>query len=119
MYSGNLPLIIQMDWNFVVMKMSAFLKSAGFLGLKSFDLDSAEASQSGSNCNPETRSSKLVVLWVYALQGPPAILVIDSNDSYTAGYLENNAKYSDWIGNLAQIVISYLPSMIPANQQAD
>ena len=121
MNSGNLPLIItQMDCNSAVMQMTMSLKTAGYQVMKSFDLDSIRSNTSECNCNPNNCACKLVVLLIYAIQGPPFTLIIDSNDAYTEVYLENNSQNSlksGWIGKLTQILTTSLSTLIPINPQ--
>lgn len=123
MNSGNLPLITtQLDCNSTVTHVTTSLRSAGFLVQKSFDLDAARIGQNECNCNPDTCTCRLVILLVYALQGPPATLIIDSDDSNTVVYLEtimDQSIHSGWIGNLGKILTASVISDIPATGQGN
>jgi hypothetical protein len=115
MNTGNLPLIItQMDCKSVVLLVTTALKSAGYMVLKSFDLNSVIPVQGECDCDSNTCTCQLVVLLVYPILGPPATLLIDSHGSRTIINLANNSHdsiYSGWTGILAQILNSSLPSI--------
>lgn len=108
MNAGNQPLInIRLDCNSAVLQMTAALRTAGYEVLQSFDLHSAMTAHAGCNCNSDSCTCQMVVLLVYAQEGPPATLVCDSDGFQTMLYLVNNAQQStqpDWIGKLAQLL---------------
>jgi hypothetical protein len=116
MNAGNQPLIVmQLDCNSAVKQMTAALRSAGYLVVQSFDLHSAMTAHSGCNCNPDSCACQMVVLLVYAQDGPPVTLICDSNEFQTGVYLVKSSQQSPppgWIGKLAQLI----PTIISSNQ---
>lgn len=107
MNAGNQPLtIMRMDCNSAVLQATTTLKSAGYLVQKSFDLHSAIPAQSSCNCKPDSCACQMVILLVYAQEGPPVTLIFDSDGFQTIVNLANNSQQSadpGWIGKLAQL----------------
>ena len=117
MNAGNQPLtIMPVDCNSAVLLATTTLTSAGYLVLKSFDLHSAVPNRGSCNCMPGACTCQMVVLMIYAQEGPPVTLIFDSDGSQTIVNLVNNPQQSvhaGWIGKLAQI----LPASCSADNQ--
>ncbi len=113
MFAGNKDLLTtQQDCSSVVMQVSAALKSAGFDVVQSFDLHSAVLSSSDCICPPNACSCQMVVLLVYAQDGPPATLVFDGDEAQTTVSLVSDTFLAEkWTGRLTQIIPG---TLIPA-----
>jgi hypothetical protein len=120
MNAGNQPLIIlQMNCESAVFQVTTTLKSAGYLVLKSFDLNSAAPAPNTCNCSTDSCTCQMVILLVYAKEGPPATLVFDSNRDQTIVYLVKNlsAALPVWIESLIpllQEIVNPAPAVIPS-----
>ena len=108
MSARNLPLtIMYMDCDSAVRQATTTMRTAGYLVVKSFDLHSAVPTQCGCNCNPCSCSCQMVVLMIYAQEGPPVTLIFDSDGSQTNVNLVNNPQQSahpGWFASLTQLL---------------
>ena len=116
MNAGSQPLIVmQSDCDAAVSQLKTALKSASYLVVQSFDLHSAMPTHFGCNCNPDSCKCQMVVLLVYALEGPPVTLICDGDGLQTVVYLVNNPQKSThpgWIEKFAQLLPTSYP-LIP------
>jgi hypothetical protein len=84
MNPGKQPLIvINQEFATTVAQVTAILKSDGYFVQQSFNLRTAMNSKSGCTCNREPCNCQMVVLLVYAQEGPPATLVFNGDQSQT------------------------------------
>ncbi len=108
MFAGNQDLLTtQQDCSSVVAQVTAALNSAGFYVLQSFDLHSAVKSGSDCMCAPDACTCQMVVLLVYAQDGPPATLVFDGDEVQTTVSLVSDISTTanvHWTDRLAQII---------------
>jgi hypothetical protein len=130
MNAGNQPIIvIPMDCNCAVLQLTTALKSAGYQVVQSFDLHSAMNAHGGhhsgrdgnGNCIPDSCACQMVVLLVYAQEGPPVTMICDSDELKTNVYLVNDAQQSAHphrIGKLAQLLPDAFSSINQATSQA-
>jgi len=98
---------MQQDCDSAVTQVTIALKSGGFSVLKSFDLQSAVKPSGGCGCDQDSSTRQMVVLLVYAPEGPPATLVFDSYRFQTLVYLVSGTAQSvhpAWIGTLSQLL---------------
>lgn len=107
MNAGYPPIIVMpQDCDTTARDVTAALKSSGYSVLRSFDLLSAFKSSGGSSCDPATCSCQMIVLLVYAQEGPPATLIFDGNPSQTWVYFVKDsahAKNLGWVGQLGHL----------------
>jgi hypothetical protein len=105
---GNQPLVsIQQGCDSVVAQVTAALKSAGYFVMQSFDLHSAIRPHSGCACAQAACACQMVILLVYAQDGPPATLIFDSDETRTSVYLVDsptNTAQPVWTGRLTQLL---------------
>jgi hypothetical protein len=110
MYSGSQPIIVmQQDCDSAYRNVTTALKSGGYSILRSFDLHSAMKDAASSACSPDSCACQMVVVLVYAQEGPPATLIFDSNQSNTQVYLASDSSqsaHSGWVGSLIQLLLS-------------
>jgi len=108
MNAGNQPLVsIQQDCDSVVAQVTTALKSAGYFVMQSFDLHSAMKPHSSCACAQDACSCQMVVLLVYAQDGPPATLIFDSDEIRTFVYLVNSPTHTAqpvWTGRLIHLL---------------
>ena len=110
MNAGNQPLtIMHMDCNSAVLQATTTLRSAGYLVLKSFDLHSAIPTPNSCHCDPGFCTCQMVVLMIYAHEGPPVVLTFDSDGSQTLVNLVNNPQQSAHPG-MAEKLACLLPA---------
>jgi hypothetical protein len=87
MNAGKQPiLVLKQDFSCTVTQVTNQLIAAGFSVVRSFDLRLALENYSGCIC-------QMVILLVYAQEGPPATLILDSNNINTLVYLENDPEF--------------------------
>ena len=93
MYAGNEPLFVLPEHtDFVELQITSVLRSSGYLVIKSFDLHSAAQTYKDCECATNSCECQMVVLLVYAPQGPPITLMLDGNECETAVYLVNDSS---------------------------
>lgn len=104
------------DCRSTVLQVTTALKSAGCQVVQSFDLHSAMTAHDGCDCNPVPCTCQMVVLLVYAQEGPPNTLIVDSDDSQSIVYLANNfqqSAYPAWVEKITQLSPDNLSSYTP------
>lgn len=114
---GNEPLfVLPENTDSVELRISSVLRSSGYLVIKSFDLHSATEAHKNWDCTPDSCDCQMVVLLVYAPQGPPVTLLLDGNDFETAVYLVIDSRQptiASSIQNISQqvpdILLAYNP----------
>ncbi len=108
MNAGNQPFIcVQQDCDSVVAQVTTALESAGYFVMQSFDLHTAMQPLSGCACAQDACSCQMVVLLVYAQDGPPATLIFDSDETRTSVYLVDSPTHTAqpvWTGRLPQLL---------------
>ena len=116
MYTGKQPiLVLNQNCNCSITNVTNQLNAAGYSVVRSFDLFSALARY--SKC-----ISQMVVLLVYAQDGPPLTLILDGNDFITTVFLENETEISSrsrFIALLSQSPNLYLPLEDHSNDEVD
>ena len=98
---------MQQDCDAAVTQVTNVLKSGGFSVLQSFDLQSAMKSSTGWGGNHDYSAHRMVVLLVYAPEGPPATLIFDSYQSQTLVHLGSGRAqpvHPSWIERLSQLL---------------
>jgi hypothetical protein len=115
MNSGSQPLIVlNQDCESTVAQATAALKSAGYFVQQTFNLRTAQNEPSGCVCDQEECTCQMVILLVYAQNGPPATVVFDSNPSQTHISLVTGSAqlaHPSLIGSLTQFLPNSLASM--------
>jgi hypothetical protein len=108
MHAGIQPLfVMQQDCDSVVANVSAALKSAGYFVLQSFNLQSSMTAQASCSCGQDSCTCQMVVLLIYAEEGPPVTLIFDSNQTQTSLYLVNSPNQPlqhGWNEKLFQLI---------------
>ena len=117
MNAGNQPLIVMhQDCACAVTQVTTALESAGYLVQQSFNLSSARHAQSGCACDQDLCQYQMVILLVYAQEGPPVTLVFDSDQSQTLISLATGPSqpgYPSLIGKLPHFLPNVLFPMHP------
>ena len=108
MNTGSQPfIVIYQDCETTVAQVTAALESAGYIVQQSFNLRTAMNGPSGCANEQEECICQMVILLVYAQEGPPATLVFDSNPSQTHISLVTSATqpaHPGLIEKLAQLL---------------
>lgn len=108
MYAGNQVIMsIQQDCDSVAAKVASAFRSAGYFVIKSFDLHSAMNTHSNCVCAKDTCSCQMVVLLVYAFEGPPATLIFDTDKIQTTIYLDSSltkTAHREWTDRLTYLL---------------
>ncbi len=88
MNAGKQPiLVVNQACDCTVTQVTEQFESAGYAVVQSFDLLSAMDVRTRCIC-------QMVVLLVYAKDGPPATVILDGNDMSTSIFLENEPERS-------------------------
>ena len=108
MNAGNQPFVsFQQDCDSVVAQVTAALKSEDFFVMQSFDLHTATQFHSGCACAQDACSCQMVVLLVYAQDGPPATLIFGNDETRTFVYLVEGPTHTAqpvWTGRLTHLL---------------
>ena len=98
---------MQQDCDSAVAQVTTALQSSGFSVLQSFDLQSAVKSSTGYDCDQDSNIRQMVVLLVYAPEGPPTTLIFDSYRSQTfvhLGFGPAQSVHPAWLGRLSHLL---------------
>ena len=107
---------MQQDCDSAVTQVTTALQSGGFSVLQSFDLQSAMKSSTACGGNQDSSARQMVVLLVYAPEGPPATLIFDSNRCQTHVHLGSGPAqpvHPAWIKRLSQLLPVTFSAMNP------
>ncbi len=108
MNTGSQPLIVMyQDCESTVAQVTTALQSTGYFVQQSFNLRTALNGPSGCANDQDECICQMVILLVYAQEGPPATLVFDSNPSQTLLSLVTGSTqlaHPSLIGKLTQLL---------------
>ncbi|PKO16623.1 MAG: hypothetical protein CVU39_07310 [Chloroflexi bacterium HGW-Chloroflexi-10] len=116
MTTGRQPLLVlNQDCSCTVTQLTDHLMTAGYSVVQSFNLFSTLSEYSKCMC-------QMVILLVYAQEGPPSTLILDGNNFKTFIFLENDPKQSfrtQFLMLLSQLPALNEPFDILSNQDID
>lgn len=119
MYAGNeLLFVLPEITDSVELQISSLLRSAGYLVIKSFDLQTVVQNHEGCECITDSCDCQMIVLLIYAPQGAPVTLMLDGNKNETSVYLVNDSNHPAH-SNMVQKIAQQLPDTLLAINPLD